>query len=155
MIKPLHSVMEYHNKHVIDRFISMHDIPLSEAKLIFEDTKRYLWLNATIGRERAKGENVPDVYIAKSMVIIDEMWHAFILNTRDYIDFCNEYFGGFIHHPPDSPKYLENLKNLGEEKTDEILLEEMIALVYDYLGEEVVQRWFDTYHQYNHLNIVH
>jgi len=30
--------------------------------------------------------------------IIDTMWHAHILSTRDYAAFCDERFGRFIHH---------------------------------------------------------
>jgi hypothetical protein len=31
---------------------------------------------------------------------IDEVWHAFILFTREYADFCQQAFGMFIHHVP-------------------------------------------------------
>ena len=30
--------------------------------------------------------------------IVDEFWHAHILCTRDYADFCATQFGRFIHH---------------------------------------------------------
>jgi hypothetical protein len=30
--------------------------------------------------------------------VIDEIWHAHILCTRDYADFCTRQFGAFIHH---------------------------------------------------------
>jgi hypothetical protein len=31
---------------------------------------------------------------------VDEVWHAFILFTREYADFCQDIFGEFIHHVP-------------------------------------------------------
>ena len=31
---------------------------------------------------------------------IDELWHTFIIFTRQYIDFCNSIAGGYIHHAP-------------------------------------------------------
>jgi hypothetical protein len=31
---------------------------------------------------------------------VDEVWHAFILFTKDYADFCRSVFGEFIHHVP-------------------------------------------------------
>lgn len=34
---------------------------------------------------------------------VDEVWHTFILFTRDYTDFCNEVFGRYIHHQPSVP----------------------------------------------------
>jgi hypothetical protein len=31
---------------------------------------------------------------------VDEVWHSFILFTREYAAFCQEAFGQFIHHVP-------------------------------------------------------
>jgi hypothetical protein len=31
---------------------------------------------------------------------VDEVWHAFILFTREYQEFCQAIFGEFIHHAP-------------------------------------------------------
>ena len=28
----------------------------------------------------------------------DAFWHTFIVNTRQYAEFCEKYFGAFIHH---------------------------------------------------------
>lgn len=33
---------------------------------------------------------------------IDEMWHEHILHTRSYVDFCNDVFGEYMHHNPDT-----------------------------------------------------
>jgi hypothetical protein len=35
--------------------------------------------------------------------IVDEVWHAFILFTKDYAAFCDDVFGRFIHHAPNWP----------------------------------------------------
>lgn len=32
--------------------------------------------------------------------LIDEAWHAHILNTRNYKEFCMKEFGYFVHHTP-------------------------------------------------------
>lgn len=32
--------------------------------------------------------------------LVDECWHFFILQTRSYQAFCNQAFGGFLHHAP-------------------------------------------------------
>ncbi len=32
----------------------------------------------------------------------DALWHAFILRTRSYAAFCDEAFGGFLHHETDA-----------------------------------------------------
>lgn len=31
---------------------------------------------------------------------VDEAWHAFILSTREYRDFCRQVLGRFLHHVP-------------------------------------------------------
>lgn len=33
-------------------------------------------------------------------VDIDEVWHAHILHTKDYDQFCKHIFGTFLHHHP-------------------------------------------------------
>lgn len=47
----------------------------------------------------------------------DELWHEFILNTRDYFDFCDNVYGKYLHHEPYgkfdiSESEDEGLKNL-------------------------------------------
>ncbi len=32
----------------------------------------------------------------------DALWHAFILKTRSYAAFCDQAFGGFLHHETDA-----------------------------------------------------
>ncbi|MEU6314143.1 hypothetical protein [Streptomyces sp. NPDC047014] len=32
---------------------------------------------------------------------VDLFWHAFVLHTKPYADFCDTLGGGFIHHVPD------------------------------------------------------
>jgi hypothetical protein len=34
---------------------------------------------------------------------VDKGWHAFILHTADYTEFCDRVAGRFIHHLPDEP----------------------------------------------------
>jgi hypothetical protein len=42
----------------------------------------------------------PDIPLAPSRMV-DKGWHAFILHTREYADFCQAVAGRFIHHAPD------------------------------------------------------
>jgi hypothetical protein len=32
--------------------------------------------------------------------VVDDLWHEFILHTREYQRFCSQAFGGFFHHTP-------------------------------------------------------
>jgi hypothetical protein len=38
--------------------------------------------------------------VAMPSQVVDELWHEFILYTRDYQDFCKRAFGQFLHHTP-------------------------------------------------------
>lgn len=48
---------------------------------------------------------------------LDEYWHTFILDTVRYEKFCDEVFGGFLHHTPGEPgerdveAYIDRVKN--------------------------------------------
>ena len=33
---------------------------------------------------------------------IDDMWHTFLLFTKDYADFCEKYIGKYFHHSPNN-----------------------------------------------------
>ena len=39
-------------------------------------------------------------YVAMPSQVADDLWHEFILYTRAYQAFCQEAFGGFLHHTP-------------------------------------------------------
>ena len=57
--------------------------------------KRYLVLSRS---DRSR------IYAMHSLRI-DDVWHQFILYTREYAQFCQNYFGGYIHHAPsNAPK---------------------------------------------------
>lgn len=39
-------------------------------------------------------------FVAMPSRIVDDLWHEFILYTRDYKEFCVKAFGRFMHHTP-------------------------------------------------------
>ena len=39
-------------------------------------------------------------YVSMPSQAADDLWHEFILYTRDYQEFCKRAFGGFLHHTP-------------------------------------------------------
>jgi hypothetical protein len=43
----------------------------------------------------------PDGHLVPSQ-LVDAGWHAFILHTADYAEFCQRVAGRFIHHRPDN-----------------------------------------------------
>jgi hypothetical protein len=38
--------------------------------------------------------------VAMPSQVVDDLWHEFILHTRNYEHFCRQAFGGFMHHTP-------------------------------------------------------
>lgn len=79
---------KYSNEALVRRYAERHEISLDSASRIFEETKKFLVIMAVM--------NTP---ISPSSAL-DEMWHHFILHTRDYAEFCQKYFGRFLHHNP-------------------------------------------------------
>jgi hypothetical protein len=39
-------------------------------------------------------------FVSMPSQVADDAWHAFILHTRYYQDFCNKALGRFLHHTP-------------------------------------------------------
>jgi hypothetical protein len=39
-------------------------------------------------------------FVAMPSQAVDELWHEFILYTREYNQFCKKAFGSFMHHTP-------------------------------------------------------
>jgi hypothetical protein len=41
--------------------------------------------------------------VAMSSPEVDEVWHQFILFTRQYVSFCERFLGHYLHHEPATP----------------------------------------------------
>ena len=39
-------------------------------------------------------------FVSMPSQVVDDLWHEFILYTREYQAFCRKAFGGFLHHSP-------------------------------------------------------
>ena len=39
-------------------------------------------------------------HVSMPSQVADDLWHEFILYTREYDAFCRRAFGGFLHHTP-------------------------------------------------------
>ena len=142
----LKTILQYSNENVISRFLDMFEMPETEAQDIFKETKKFLYLTD-------KGE---DVFICDDMLIIDEMWHNFVLFTNDYYRFCHQYFNTFKHHIPatkqEKHQYKRKLQEQPEETKQKMLsrIEQLISLTYDHLGEATVIKWFSVYPEKYH-----
>jgi hypothetical protein len=138
--KQLENMLLYTNEDILSRFTDMYDITSEEANDIFKETQKFLFICQLEG-----------VFIPDDLLIIDEMWHNFILFTKEYHWYCEKYFGRYFHHLPASKKEKDEhqLKLIAnpEETLQEYLkkMERLMEVTYDYLGEETVVKWFMQY----------
>ena len=107
----------------------------SAAEELFIELMRWLYLCARATEPGTRGVGVS---IYPEILRIDDMWHAFILHTRDYADFCTHYFGQFIHH---DPVPIAVSRGRGDDEIN-AQLEGFLSFLYDELGETTVRRWF-------------
>lgn len=54
----------------------------------FTELKKFLWLC----------DRTDEQCILIVSKLIDELWHQFILSTIEYHDFCDQFFGHYMHH---------------------------------------------------------
>lgn len=73
--------------YLIEKFCGEYGYTEEDGRALFEETKRFL----TAGK-------LLDQSLAPSLPV-DRMWHAWILFTADYHEFCGK-LGGYIHHRP-------------------------------------------------------
>jgi hypothetical protein len=80
-------------------------------------------------------------------VAIDEMWHTFVLFTKDYAAFCERYFGHFVHHVPTTYREQRAARRRGvavERRRAEARIRGAAAYICSTLGEATFVRWYDT-----------
>lgn len=148
-LAPLKEVLDYKNDHVVRNFMKNFDVSYEDAALLFQETLKWLYLGAYVitNKEHEKRR----IAITDNIVVLDEMWHTFILFTNDYTHFCKKNFGFYIHHQPTTHE--ESNASIGEAQSNpnEYLkkvkeeYKQQLSLVYDILGKETVQLWYGTF----------
>jgi hypothetical protein len=135
-------ILDYQNEDILSRFTDIFAVSEGEAAEIFTETKKFLY----VCRE-------PGVFIPDELLIVDEMWHNFILFTKAYQQFCSQYFGSYVHHLPASKAEKEQGRTAmleDPEKATQLFndkLSTVISVVYDKLGRDTVIKWFREYPQ--------
>lgn len=129
----LATVLRYRNPRVLDDFQAKFRVPRAEASELLGDVLRFLWVG-----ERAAALGVRPPPILRPQLMLDEMWHTFVLRTRDYASFCTRYFGDFLHHEPAPKRGKVTLLTRDD-------LAGFLKLVVDELGMPVAIRWYRTY----------
>jgi hypothetical protein len=136
----LTTLLAYKNEDVLSRFTDLFNVTDAEAEDIFTETKKFLFIS------RHRGVFIPD-----QLLIVDEMWHNFILFTATYQDFCAQYFGGYLHHLPASKA--EKMQQQKQLAFDAVVarnafkekLSILMSVTYDQLGRDTVVKWFQDY----------
>jgi hypothetical protein len=136
----LTEIMKYNNEDILSRFTDLFNVSEEEAGDIFTETKKFLYISG-----------LPGVFIPDELLIIDEMWHNFILFTQEYQQFCAFYFGSYLHHSPatKAAKQLHQqsiMTNLEDARANfNKKLTALLSVTYEQLGQDTVAKWFQVY----------
>jgi hypothetical protein len=140
----LTEVLKYQNPAVLKLYVQNYPNNKLNAETAFKETLKYLWLCKKHEADRLHYPDdktlPPRCVMLRSMREIDEMWHEFILFTRDYSQFCNTYFGEYCHH---LPNIFDNMPVSPEAEQEEIA--KLLPYIYDHLGDETMRVWFADY----------
>ncbi|HHL3493858.1 TPA: hypothetical protein ACQ53F_002720 [Legionella pneumophila] len=125
----LSELLHYKNEKIVTHFCHSHpEYSMREGLILFEDLLAWMWLNK---QRRLRGGKT---YLFGPLLILDEMWHSFILHTRDYVDFSMKYFGEYFHHDVEPSGF--------EHVLDEEELTDFLQDCFQYLNKEWVERRF-------------
>lgn len=136
---------------VVLKYARDYDVTEAESKLLFRETLKMLWLMAKHQLETPgkRASEIPEAFnVHKPMDPLDKMWHEFILFTREYHQFCDEFFGCYLHHVPCSEREFQAFKQRAlEQREDFVRLErQSIGIFARYilnnLGSDTLQTWF-------------
>lgn len=90
-LRDFRGALEYQAPFLIEKLLKEHIVDsASEGETLFTEVKRYLVLTRL------------DRHVSWQMYStrVDEVWHQFVLFTREYGMFCDQHLGGFAHHRP-------------------------------------------------------
>jgi hypothetical protein len=149
-LKSLRETLEYRNDQVVYKFMERYRLTLREARDIFSEARKWMWLCARAERVPSAPKHLTLIGL-QQMGIVDEMWHTFVLFTPIYEAFCHRYLGFFLHHMPstrESHQREEALRRAdpeGYEQRTLARLREELAFVGQELGPATLRKWFTTY----------
>ena len=140
----LDEVLKYTNIHVIRRYEhDFHDNKLS-SKDAFREMLKFLWCAEKLRRDKQADPANTDLdftfFLHHEMREIDDMWHTFILFTKDYMEFGMRYFGHYVHHAPTTDEEKSEMKLDKENMTEQD--KKQLSYIYDNLGKKTLEVWF-------------
>ncbi len=66
------------------------NLTLKDCQLVGQGLRQFFLGHLQSGRK----------FVAMPSQVVDDLWHEFILYTKNYQDFCQRAFGQFMHHTP-------------------------------------------------------
>lgn len=120
---------------VIDRLVIVEKWKKKHAIAVCDQYRNYLYLKIKYGKQ----------YDLPPSKDIDDAWHAHILHTEDYMKFCEETFGCYLHHQPHTKKGILTMKQLSEQfkqETQELYCKEFGEYLYAIRPVSIKRRVF-------------
>jgi hypothetical protein len=125
----IEDILAYEAPFLIEKLIKNAVVDTAEdAEDLFREVKRYLIL-ADLDQDCSW-----NMYSLR----IDEVWHQFILFTRQYMEFCHRFFGRYIPHNPSNAPKVEYARPI--EKTT---FEQFYGRYLELFGEPLPDLWYD------------
>lgn len=78
-------------------------LSLKDCQLVANGLRQFFLAHLKSGRK----------FVAMPSQVVDDLWHEFILCTKNYDSFCRQGFGRFLHHTPAVVLTDDRLKNAG------------------------------------------
>jgi hypothetical protein len=95
--------------------VKPHDLPADSRRRVVARIRKETRLNEA-GAQRlldgalqfldlcgAMSRGEVESFRAPPSPVVDHAWHAFILHTPEYMAYCEEHCGGYVHHAPTDP----------------------------------------------------
>jgi hypothetical protein len=123
--------LNFEASYVVERLVKDRVVgSVAEGEELFNEVKRYLVLS----------EVHRDLVVGMYSVRVDEAWHAFILYTDQYRQFCNDYFGKYVGHAPTNAPDTED----GDHRhRKDLTFEEFRERYEELFGEPLPDVWYN------------
>lgn len=77
--------------HLFEMLIRRHShLQIKDCQLVAQGMRQFFLAYLKSGQK----------YVSMPSQVVDDLWHEFILHTREYEAFCKQAFGGLLHHTP-------------------------------------------------------
>lgn len=144
-MKSLRATLAYKNPGLMLRIQKALTTNRPETQRIYSDVMTWLWLCSRHRVVRRSTETSSCGYqlnylpMLEHFRAIDYGWHEFILMTKDYQQFCDQYCDGYIHHEP-APLDPKTLEKVGRVQPTEFW-SNYLSFIADEVGPPRLERW--------------